>query len=204
MEWLNLKTSFLHDPDYMCAEPHTRGIWLNLVLWCVEHETNGVIHDCRDWPNNKWLKVVHVTRRSVMSGAGSLWRLTTDGNLQVAHYPSEHEAAMRANNFPQIQPPQIQPTAPGLSRRGKSAGAKIAYAWKLKDPRWQRRKTEILTRDDFTCRDCKAKDKTLHVHHLRYSGEPWDAPSDDLITLCLVCHEKRHGITDEGKPTNNA
>jgi len=67
------------------------------------------------------------------------------------------------------------------------------YFEMLKDPRWQRRKTEILQRDNFTCQGCKSTDKTLHVHHQFYlSGnrEPWDYEDAHLITLCEDCHEK--------------
>ena len=63
-----------------------------------------------------------------------------------------------------------------------------AYAEKLKDPRWQRRRLEILERDDFSCQACGAEDKTLHVHHKWYVGEPWEAPDEALETLCEPCH----------------
>jgi hypothetical protein len=74
--------------------------------------------------------------------------------------------------------------------------AKLSYLDKLKDPRWQRRRLEILNRDGFKCRSCCTEDKTLHVHHWRYEKgvEPWDAEDDDLITLCESCHEALHHI----------
>lgn len=70
---------------------------------------------------------------------------------------------------------------------------KSAYAEKLKDPRWQKRRLEILQRDEFTCRDCEATDKTLHVHHCLYRQnlDPWEYRDDELRTLCEDCHEKR-------------
>lgn len=68
------------------------------------------------------------------------------------------------------------------------------YAKKLLDPRWQRRKTEILQRDDFTCQDCSGRDETLHVHHKYYTWgkQPWEYPDSALITLCETCHKRRH------------
>lgn len=64
------------------------------------------------------------------------------------------------------------------------------YFEKLKDPRWQRLRLEILQRDDFACQNCGTNTETLHVHHLNYTGyNPWNAPSEDLITLCEECHE---------------
>lgn len=67
----------------------------------------------------------------------------------------------------------------------------MTYAEKLKDPRWQKKRLEILNRDSFTCRKCKDTKTTLHVHHTTYSShmEPWEIPSEWLITLCSECHE---------------
>lgn len=69
-------------------------------------------------------------------------------------------------------------------------GAKKTYADKLKDPRWQRKRLNIFNRDNWRCALCRTRDATLHVHHLAYSGEPWEAPDRDLVTLCENCHER--------------
>lgn len=65
------------------------------------------------------------------------------------------------------------------------------YGDKLKDPRWQKRRLEILQRDKWTCQQCEATDETLHVHHLWYKPDtdPWEAPDRALLTLCETCHE---------------
>jgi hypothetical protein len=77
----------------------------------------------------------------------------------------------------------------------------IPYWQKLLDPRWQRKRLEILNRDDFTCLDCGAKEATLHVHHCVYvkGGEPWDPPEEELRTLCNLCHLKRHDLESDLK-----
>lgn len=61
----------------------------------------------------------------------------------------------------------------------------------LKDPRWQRKRLEIMQRDNFTCQHCGATDKTLQVHHLWYSklNKPWEYDDDSYLTLCSRCHE---------------
>lgn len=73
-----------------------------------------------------------------------------------------------------------------------------AYAEKFKDPRWQQKRLEILSRDKFECRHCGAKEKQLHVHHLYYikSRDPWAYPSGSLVTLCFQCHERESGCED--------
>ena len=64
------------------------------------------------------------------------------------------------------------------------------YSEKLRDPRWQKRRLEILQRDDWTCCRCGKKDQELHVHHTWYSKDckPWDYPDETLVTLCISCH----------------
>ena len=64
------------------------------------------------------------------------------------------------------------------------------YSEKLRDPRWQKKRLEVLSEDDFTCMQCKSKDIELHVHHIYYrkGREPWEYNSDELSTLCKYCH----------------
>jgi len=72
------------------------------------------------------------------------------------------------------------------SRRPGAFLKPSAYAQKLKDPRWQRKRLEVMARDDFKCVFCKDATRTLHVHHKKYvrGKEPWDYQDSDLITLC--------------------
>lgn len=77
----------------------------------------------------------------------------------------------------------------------------MTYSEKLKDPRWQKKRLEILERDKFCCKSCGDNKKTLHVHHLwyypkeqkypgdKYNVDPWDYESELLITICESCHE---------------
>lgn len=69
-----------------------------------------------------------------------------------------------------------------------------SYSDKLRDPRWQRKRLEIMQRDGFKCQECGRTTETLHVHHLRYPKgvEPWDVRSELLVTLCHYCHEEMH------------
>jgi hypothetical protein len=66
------------------------------------------------------------------------------------------------------------------------------YSIKLKDPRWQKKRLEIFTRDGWTCRRCHSTVKTLTIHHryYNYGIEPWEYPDDALITLCQDCHDE--------------
>ena len=69
------------------------------------------------------------------------------------------------------------------------------YSEQLKDPRWQKKRLEIMQRDSFKCASCGDEKSTLHVHHKNYvNGKaPWEY-GDSLITLCEKCHSKTHLI----------
>jgi len=58
-----------------------------------------------------------------------------------------------------------------------------------KDPRWQKRRLQIMERDGWACVACRRTDETLHVHHKAYYGMPWEVSDHDLQTLCEQCHE---------------
>lgn len=63
------------------------------------------------------------------------------------------------------------------------------YSDKLKSPKWQKKRLEILQRDDFTCKICGDKDTTLNIHHLKYLLNPWDVDNKYLVTVCEHCHK---------------
>ena len=67
-----------------------------------------------------------------------------------------------------------------------------SYRDKLKDPRWQKKRLKIMERDKFSCVYCGDGKTTLHVHHKKYVGEPWDCPDNLLETLCEDCHSFTH------------
>lgn len=59
-----------------------------------------------------------------------------------------------------------------------------------------------MGRDDFTCKRCCDKEKTLHIHHKFYinKNDPWDYDDDCLVTLCEDCHvEAQDGMDDATK-----
>lgn len=66
----------------------------------------------------------------------------------------------------------------------------MTYAEKLKDPRWQRRRLELLEAANWKCCECQSADKTLHVHHNFYRSrtQPWDYPAYAFRVVCEDCH----------------
>ena len=73
------------------------------------------------------------------------------------------------------------------------------YSEKLKDPRWQKKRLEILERDEWKCKKCFDSESTLVVHHLKYEQgkEPWECDEKYLITLCQSCHDAEFEVRPE-------
>lgn len=65
------------------------------------------------------------------------------------------------------------------------------YWEKLRDPRWQRKRLEILNRENFTCEGCGSTSDTLNVHHGYYERglDPWEYDQATLHCLCEGCHQ---------------
>ena len=80
--------------------------------------------------------------------------------------------------------------------------SKKSYSDKLRDPRWQKKRLEIMERDEFFCHGCCDDSIELNVHHLYYlkNRDPWDYPNDAFITLCEDCHKEMHLTKEAFKP----
>lgn len=67
------------------------------------------------------------------------------------------------------------------------------YTEQIHDARWQRKRLEIMRRDNFKCLNCH-EEKSLHVHHLHYEKGKmiWEYDDESLVTLCQRCHEMLH------------
>lgn len=77
--------------------------------------------------------------------------------------------------------------------------ANLSYGSQLRHPNWQRRRLEIMQRDEFRCQSCMSSELTLHVHHKRYvkGRMAWEYSDDELVTVCEFCHEDLHQLTEE-------
>lgn len=75
----------------------------------------------------------------------------------------------------------------------------MSYSDLLKDPRWQKKRLEVLERDEWKCRECGSAQKTLHVHHTYYAKnrKPWEYESASLMTLCVDCHTRTTAVAAE-------
>lgn len=76
---------------------------------------------------------------------------------------------------------------------------KETYAELLRKPEWQKKRLEIMQRDDFTCQYCGSKERELQVHHRVYhnGAKPWEYDNSELITLCDQCHEVETDVKNQ-------
>lgn len=76
---------------------------------------------------------------------------------------------------------------------------KQSYSDKLKSPKWQKKRLEIMKRDKFTCKLCGDTETQLHVHHKEYikGNDPWNYPNNLLVTICEHCHTEIEDILKE-------
>ena len=70
------------------------------------------------------------------------------------------------------------------------AERKVSYAEQLKDPRWQKKRLEVLNDREWMCETCQETTKTLHVHHGYYEKGlmAWEYSNASLQVLCEDCH----------------
>jgi hypothetical protein len=68
-----------------------------------------------------------------------------------------------------------------------------------KSPLWQKKRLEILERDDYQCQGCGDKESQLQVHHGYYEKglKLWEYDNDTLWTYCESCHKQAHDIKIE-------
>lgn len=69
---------------------------------------------------------------------------------------------------------------------------------KYKDPRWQKRRLEVMEFRGWRCQECGSDTKTLNVHHKLYrkGADPWEYSNEELACLCESCHGELHGQMD--------
>lgn len=71
---------------------------------------------------------------------------------------------------------------------------KSEYALALLDSRWNKKRVQVLKRDNYRCTNCGADNCRLSVHHEIYlkDKQPWEVPMRYLKSMCDRCHSDAH------------
>jgi len=84
-----------------------------------------------------------------------------------------------------------------LARQARTAQLRtMPFAEYRKQPEWQVRRVQALTRAQYRCQMGSSHDGTLDVHHNCYKNYGDERP-EDLVVLCRSCHQKFHGIVED-------
>ena len=77
----------------------------------------------------------------------------------------------------------------------------MTYKEQYKHPKWQKKRLEILNRDEFSCTNCGSDSDNLHVHHYLYHKDKkvWEYENIYLTTFCTDCHTNWHIYNDNLK-----
>ena len=84
-----------------------------------------------------------------------------------------------------------------LARQARTAQLRtMPFAEYRKQPEWQVRRVQALTRAQYRCQMGSSHDGTLDVHHNCYQNYGDERP-EDLVVLCRSCHQKFHGVMED-------
>lgn len=85
-----------------------------------------------------------------------------------------------------------------MTKRRTTKGQR-EYMERLRDPRWQKLRLEVLEAAGWRCTWCgagEAERRNLQIHHGFYGKNlaPWEYPRASLYVLCEPCHEQAESI----------
>ncbi len=74
-----------------------------------------------------------------------------------------------------------------------------SFSDKFKDPRWIRRRDEIIASAEYLCQDCgvAADDLEVHICYFEQGREPWEYPHEVYRCLCRTDSAVRRPLEKE-------
>lgn len=87
-------------------------------------------------------------------------------------------------------------SAQAKKSRRRATKAQREYREKLRDPRWQKLRLEVLDAAGWRCSWCGSGERNIQIHHGYYTkgAEPWEYPPEALHVLCEHCHERAESL----------
>lgn len=76
----------------------------------------------------------------------------------------------------------------------------MTYKEQLSHPEWQKKRLQILERDNFCCTACYDTETTLHIHHKRYDKGKlaWQYEDANFQAFCAHCHSLAEYLKERG------
>jgi len=89
MDWLRIQNKTLRGEAYISCDTTQRSTWLSLMGYCTDKENSGVIKNCKDWGNRRWLQAAGVELEEVeLSCALYKW---VKYDLHIHDYPMQDQ-----------------------------------------------------------------------------------------------------------------
>lgn len=181
----------------------TDGVLALVQLWAFagEHKHNGVLEN---------MSAEYIETASMYGGEkGTLAKALLeigllDGSLpncslhdwkKHQHFAAGHEQRCRiARAAIEKRWKKRETKALGVQNPSPKKLFEDGYSKRLKDPRWQKRRLQILEKANWMCQKCNKTTDTLNVHHKAYirNRAPWEYDDDMLVVLCETCHGNLH------------
>ena len=95
-------------------------------------------------------------------------------------------------------PPDLPPLAAYRHSRFSMSKQSRSYSDQYQDPRWQKKRLEVMERHGWKCQQCGTETKQLHVHHITYEDgkSVWEYDNVNFLCLCEQCHKTYHLCVD--------
>ena len=97
MHWIKIPLEDLRSDEFLGSDPVQQATWLKLLAHCADQENYGVIEDCRDWKDRRWLITAGVTLAEV-AAESDLWAFVGDTLVVNGYCLNEQELVQKKRN----------------------------------------------------------------------------------------------------------
>ena len=172
------------------------GIWTGKKL-SEDHKRKIGLASKGRLHNEEW-------KKQASERAKLLWK---NGNIKPIHHSLETKQKMSETRKRLGIKPPVHFGKEHPRWKGGISPFRTALYHTFQHRQWR---SDVFTRDEFTCQDCFKKGVELNAHHLKQfkeiqeeydikiiedalkCNEMWNV--NNGLTLCVECHRKRHGL----------
>jgi hypothetical protein len=79
------------DGDFLAADPLAFGTWTRLAMFCAAHTNGGLIQDCQEWDDMRWLRACGVSLSALKACEAAKLIGWYGSGIRVFGYPEDQE-----------------------------------------------------------------------------------------------------------------
>ena len=84
--------------DFLVADPLSFGTWVRLCMFCAEHLSGGLVEDCKEWDDHRWLRACGVNVAAIQACEKAKLVGWEGSGIRVFGYPEDQEKAYLAKS----------------------------------------------------------------------------------------------------------